>query len=107
MPDTNRRLFIGALALGAGGLASAKSLAAPSDGQAAGYDVAPSSNFMPLIPRKSGEPLKFTAALDKGPIKATSGGWARDTTTRQLPIATDIAGAHLFINPGGTRENAR
>ena len=104
MPDTNRRLFIGALALGAGGLASAKSLAAPSDGHAAGYDVAPSSNFMPLIPRKSGEPLKFTAALDKGPIKATSGGWARDTTTRQLPIATDIAGAHLFINPGGTRE---
>jgi len=104
MPDTNRRLFIGALALGAGGLASAKSLAAPSDGHAAGYDVAPSSNFMPLIPRKSGEPLKFTAALDKGPIKATSGGWARDTTMRQLPIATDIAGAHLFINPGGARE---
>jgi len=104
MPDTDRRSFIGALALTAGGLASTTSVAAPADGHAAGYDVAPASSSMPLIPRKSGEPLKFTAALDKGPLKATSGGWARDTTARQLPIATDIAGAHLFINPGGCRE---
>jgi oxalate decarboxylase len=104
MPDTNRRIFLGALALGAGGLASAQSPASPADGHAAGYDVAPASNYLPLIPRKSGDSLKFTAALDKGPLKATSGGWARDTTTRQLPIATDIAGAHLFINPGGARE---
>ena len=104
MTHTNRRTFLGALALGAGGLAAPRALAAADDGHAAGYDVAPSAKYLPTIPRKSGEPLKFTAALDKGPIKATSGGWARDTTTRQLPIATDIAGAHLFINPGGARE---
>ena len=48
--------------------------------------------------------MKFTASLDGGPIKATSGGWARDITTRSLPIATGIAGAHLFLNPGGIRE---
>ena len=46
----------------------------------------------------------FTASLDTSPIKATSGGWARDITTRGLPIATDLAGAHLFLNPGGVRE---
>ena len=39
-----------------------------------------------------------------GPIKATSGGWARDVTTKSLPIATDIAGAHLYLNAGGVRE---
>jgi len=48
--------------------------------------------------------MKFTASLDNGPIKATSGGWARDITTRGLPIATGIAGAHLFLNAGGIRE---
>ena len=48
--------------------------------------------------------MTFTASLDKGAIKATSGGWARDITTKGLPIATDIAGAHLYLNPGGVRE---
>jgi oxalate decarboxylase len=104
MPDTNRRFFLGALALGAGGLASAKSFADGNDGHAAGYDVAPASSYLPVIPRRSGEPVTFTTSLDKGPIKATSGGWARDITARHLPIATDIAGAHLFINAGGARE---
>ena len=49
--------------------------------------------------------MTFTASLDKGAIKATSGGWARDITTKGLPIATDIAGAHrLRRNAGGVRE---
>jgi oxalate decarboxylase len=104
MTETNRRLFLGALALGAGGLASAQSLAADDDGHAAGYDVAPSSKYQPLIPRRPGDPVTFTASLDRGPIKATSGGWAREVTLRTLPISTDIAGAHLYLNPGGSRE---
>jgi len=104
MTDTNRRLFLGALALGAGGLASLPSRAAEDDGHAAGYDVAPAAKYQPLIPRRPGDPVVFTAALDKGPIKATSGGWAREVTMRTLPISTDMAGAHLFLNPGGSRE---
>jgi oxalate decarboxylase len=44
MFDSNRRAFLGALALGAGGLAATRSLA--DDGHAAGYDVTPASNFM-------------------------------------------------------------
>jgi oxalate decarboxylase len=104
MTETNRRLFLEALAVGAGVMASVPSFADDDDGHAAGYDVAPASKYQPLIPRRSGDVVSFTASLDKGPIKATSGGWAREVTVRTLPISTDIAGAHLFINAGGSRE---
>jgi oxalate decarboxylase len=105
MSEANRRAFLGSLALAAGGLAASRAHAsAGNDGHAAGYDVAGAPDFTPLIPRRTGDPVTFTAALDKGPIKATSGGWARDITTKGLPIATDIAGAHLYLNPGGIRE---
>ena len=69
-----------------------------------GYDVAPATDHMTLIPRRTGDPVTFTASLDKSAIKATSGGWARDITSKALPIATNIAGAHLYLNPGGVRE---
>src|SRR5215468_6036586 len=104
MADANRRTFLRALALGAGGLASTQSLAAGNDGHAAGYDAAQASDFMRTVPRKTGDPVKFTASLDTSPIKATSGGWAREVTARSLPLATDMAIAHLFLNPGGSRE---
>lgn len=104
MTETNRRLFLEMLAVGASGLTAVPSFAASNDGHAAGYDVSAASDHLALIPRRSGDPVTFTAALDKGPIKATSGGWAREVTTKALPIATDIAGAHLFLNPGGVRE---
>ena len=104
MADTNRRKFIGGLAFAAGGLATTGSLALENDGHAAGYEVARASDYTSLIPRRAGDPVKFTTSLDKSAIKATSGGWARDVTSRGLPIATDIAGAHLFLNAGGVRE---
>jgi oxalate decarboxylase len=85
-------------------LAASQSFAAGSDGRAAGYEVSAASEYLKTIPRKSGDPVVFTASLDKGAIKATSGGWAREITMRGLPIATDIAGAHLFMNAGGARE---
>ncbi|MGX4772747.1 cupin domain-containing protein [Bradyrhizobium guangdongense] len=104
MLKSSRRLFIQSLAFGAGVLGAAKSALAAPDGHAAGYDVAPASEFLKTIPRKSGDPVVFTASLDKRPIKATSGGWAREVTARTLPLATGIAGAHLFVNAGGARE---
>jgi oxalate decarboxylase len=102
--DVERRAILGGLALGAGALAASRVVAADGDGRAAGGEAAPSSAFVRTIPRKPGAGQAFTASLDAGPIKATSGGWARDLTANQLPIATDIAGAHLFLNPGGVRE---
>jgi oxalate decarboxylase len=104
MLKADRRYFLQSIALGAGALASSECIAGTSDGHAAGYDVSPSSDYLKTIPRKSGDPVVFTASLDRGPIKATSGGWAREVTTRGLPLATDIAGAHLFMNAGGARE---
>jgi len=104
MSLTDRRRFLGGLALGAGAIATRHALAASDDGHAAGYDVAPASRFTPLVPRRAGEAPAFTYALDRVPPKAVSGGWARDVTMRALPISEDIAGAHLFINPGGARE---
>jgi oxalate decarboxylase len=104
MFDANRRIFLQSVAAGAGVLATSQSFAAGSDGHAAGYDVSAASDYLETIPRKSGDPVVFTASLDNGPIKATSGGWARDITTKGLPIATDIAGAHLYLNAGGVRE---
>jgi oxalate decarboxylase len=104
MFEADRRIFLQSFAIGAGALATSQSFAATPDGHAAGYDVSPASDYLKTIPRKSGDPVVFTASLDKGPLKATSGGWAREITTRGLPIATDIAGAHLFLNAGGARE---
>ena len=104
MLEANRRIFLQSFAIGAGTLATSQSFAVSNDGHAAGYDVSAASEYLKTIPRKSGDPVIFTASLDKGPIKATSGGWAREITTRGLPIATDIAGAHLFMNAGGARE---
>lgn len=33
-----------------------------------------------------------------------SGGWARETTTRELAISTEIAGVNMRLTPGGIRE---
>src|SRR6266481_5184212 len=104
MFEADRRIFLQSFAIGAATFAGSQSFAAGGDGHAAGYDVSAASDHLKTIPRKPGDPVVFSASLDKGPIKATSGGWARDVTTRGLPIATDIAGAHLFINAGGARE---
>ena len=104
MTDTNRRAFLGGLVLATGGLAASQAVAVGNDGHALGYDVAPASDHMALVPRRTGDPVTFSTSLDKSPIKATSGGWARDITSKALPIATSIAGAHLYLNPGGVRE---
>lgn len=101
---TDRRQFLGGLAFGASVVAATSVKGADGDGHAAGESVSSSTAFVRTIPRKSGSAQIFTASLDAGPIKATSGGWARDLTANQLPIATGIAGAHLFLNPGGVRE---
>jgi oxalate decarboxylase len=33
-----------------------------------------------------------------------SGGWGREITTRELPVAKDIAGVNMRLKPGGIRE---
>src|SRR5271165_2409089 len=104
--DSNgRRNFLGGLATGAAVLSAVRAAsAAGNDGTAAGYAAAPAADGMKIVPPKPGEPVTFTLGLDRLPIKSTSGGWAREANARGLPLATGIAGAHLFMNPGGSRE---
>jgi oxalate decarboxylase len=100
-----RRRFLGGMAAGAATFAAAAAQAASThDGHAAGYDAVPDDDALKTVPRKSGDPVAFTFPLDRNPIKAMSGGWAREVNARHLPLATGIAGAHLFMNPGGSRE---
>lgn len=46
--------------------------------------------------------LKWPFALSHN--RVLSGGWARETTIRELPISTEIAGVNMRMKPGGIRE---
>jgi len=46
--------------------------------------------------------LKWPFALSHN--RVLSGGWARETTTRELPISTEISGVNMRLTPGGVRE---
>lgn len=37
-------------------------------------------------------------------MRLLEGGWARQVTVRELPIATTLAGVNMRLNPGGVRE---
>jgi oxalate decarboxylase len=36
--------------------------------------------------------------------RLSSGGWAREVTQRELPVATELAGVNMRLKPGGVRE---
>jgi oxalate decarboxylase len=46
--------------------------------------------------------LKFSFAAARN--RLTDGGWAREVTVRELPIATELAGVNMRLKPGGIRE---
>jgi oxalate decarboxylase len=46
--------------------------------------------------------LKWPFALSHN--RVLSGGWARETTTREFPISTEISGVNMRLKPGGIRE---
>jgi oxalate decarboxylase len=46
--------------------------------------------------------LKWSYALSHN--RVLSGGWARETTIRELPIGTEISGVNMRLTPGGIRE---
>jgi oxalate decarboxylase len=85
MLEADRHSFVQVIGVGVGAtvgsqiansqVASSRALVACLDGHAAGYDVSAASECMKTIARKPGDPVTFTAALDKAPIKATSGGY--------------------------------
>src|SRR5438445_11186600 len=46
--------------------------------------------------------LKFSFAAARNRI--TLGGWGREVTARELPVATTLAGVNMRLKPGGIRE---
>ncbi len=46
--------------------------------------------------------LKYSFSLAHNRLQ--EGGWARQVTMRELPIATTLAGVNMRLNPGGVRE---
>jgi len=46
--------------------------------------------------------LKFSFAAARN--RLLTGGWAREVTVRELPIATQLAGVNMRLKPGGIRE---
>jgi oxalate decarboxylase len=46
--------------------------------------------------------LKFSFAAAH--TRVLSGGWAREVTVRELPVATELAGVNMRLAPGGIRE---
>jgi oxalate decarboxylase len=46
--------------------------------------------------------LKFPFAASRN--RVLTGGWAREVTTRELPVATELAGVNMRLKPGGVRE---
>src|SRR5713101_8473455 len=46
--------------------------------------------------------LKFSFAAARN--RLLTGGWSREVTVRELPIATQLAGVNMRLKPGGIRE---
>ena len=113
--DNSRRNFLGTAALGGVGLVALTSPAMaevagdhgkPGDGgfgrQTAQLPPGATVAFHDAEDVKKAPP--FVRSLDGSAPKVTSGGWAKESTEHQLPIMTGLAGVHMFLNPGGSRE---
>jgi len=116
--ESSRRAFLGTTAaLAAGGLVGLTSAAStqdavkpdagnPGDG-GFGRQVSQLPPGRPVAyhdPKDVGEMPDFTRSLDGSRPKVASGGWAKESTEHQVPIMKGLAGVHMFLNPGGSRE---
>src|SRR4051794_6863489 len=59
--------------------------------------LAPPSTDAGTIPN-----LKFSFAQARN--RLVTGGWAREVTERELPVATTLAAVNMRLKPGGIRE---
>ena len=115
--DNSRRKFFGTAALGMGGLvaltggAAADIMPGTDHGTAgeggfgrASQQLKPGATVAFHDPEDVKKMPQFVRSLDGSAPKITSGGWAKESTEHQLPIMTGLAGVHMFLNPGGSRE---
>jgi len=109
MNEIKRRGLLGSAALGAGGLmalASTAQAASPGEGGIARDAMAlpPGDKVVHREASEVDEMPNFKYSLDGSTPKITSGGWAKEATAHQFPISKGIAGVHMFLDPGASRE---
>jgi oxalate decarboxylase len=114
--ETSRRAFLGAAALGASGLAltqaASAALAPGSDHGDPGeggfgrqaQQLPPGAKVAYHDPKDVAAMPDFKYSLDGNRPKITTGGWAKEATVHQFPISKGIAGVHMFLDPGASRE---
>ena len=111
--DANRRAFLGTAALGAGGLMASSAAAHleqdhgdPGEGGFGRETVQlpPGAPVAYHAPEELGAIPDFHFSLDGTRPKVTTGGWAKEATVHQFPISKGIAGVHMFLDPGASRE---
>ena len=117
--EKDRRAFLGTAALGAGGLmamATAAHADAPTTGATdkgkpgeggAGLQskaLPPGAKVAYHNPEDVGAMPDFHFALDAGAPKVLSGGWAKEATVHNFPISKGLAGVHMFLDAGASRE---
>jgi len=111
--NASRRALLGAAALGASGLALQAALGADASDKGNPGDGGLGRNAVQLPPGakvayhdpKDVEAMpNFKYSLEGNVPKITSGGWAKESTIHQLPVSKGIAGVHMFLNPGASRE---
>ncbi len=110
----SRRIFLGTAALGASGLVTLAGLSrAEADDKGLPGQGGFGRNVQQLPagaqvayhdPRDVAEMPDFVRSLDGSKPKITSGGWAKESTEHQLPVMKGLAGVHMFLNPGASRE---
>ena len=109
MNQINRRGLLGSAALGTGGLvalANSAQAANPGDGGFA-RNAVPLTGGDPVVKHDQSDieaMPDFHFSLDGNKPKITSGGWAKEATVHQFPISKGIAGVHMYLDPGASRE---
>jgi len=109
---SRRLLLAGTALMGFTTAAAGQSSIQPIEGKRGGTILGPRNGpleqenpdlLQPPVTDNGGLPnLKFSFA--DAHVKMREGGWSREVTQLELPIATAIAGVNMRLNPGGVRE---
>lgn len=115
MSDFTRRTFVGAVA-GMAGLSMTKAMA--DDKAAKAREIGSQPDVVPTNKELEAQNLdsKLPPESDAGSVETFKypfglahkrlheGGWSREVTVRELPIAKDLAGVNMHLTAGGVRE---
>jgi oxalate decarboxylase len=113
MSQPTRRTLIAAAAAVAAGAASAQNRAPqPVEGNKGAPVLGPrnpereteNSDLVQPPATDNGSVPNLRFAFSDTHVKIREGGWSREVTQRELPVATTIAGVNMRLTAGGVRE---